>query len=47
MAARNALLRRMVLEDQGQARLGIQQFPAEGGLTSVLAGGDQVIPEDS
>ena len=36
IAAQNALLRRMVL-NEGEARLGIQGFPAEGGLfTSVL-----------
>ena len=36
VAARNALLRRMV-QNEGKARLGIEGFPAEGGLfTSVL-----------
>ena len=35
MAARNALLRKMVLEE-GRARLGIKQFPAEGGLLASL-----------
>ena len=37
VAAQNALLRRMVL-NEGEARLGIEGFPAEGGLfTSLLA----------
>ena len=35
VAARNALLRRMVL-NQGKARLGIKGFPAEGGLFASL-----------
>ena len=35
VAARNALLRRMVL-NQGEARLGIKGFPAEGGLFASL-----------
>ena len=37
VAARNTLLRRMVL-DEGKARLGIDRFPAEGGLFASLLG---------
>ena len=37
VAARNTLLRRMVL-DEGKARLGIDGFPAEGGLFASLLG---------
>ena len=46
VAAQNALLRRMVT-NEGEARLGIEEFPAEGGLFTIIAGGNRVVSRNS
>ena len=45
VAARNALLRRMAL-NEGEEALGIDGFPAEGGFVLLASGGDRTAPRD-